>query len=194
VFRAEKTEMISQERGEQEPVKQGYKSITLLIQSITNVQIWKETQPELLHYLETYQVNLLKISLSGSNILLEINISSSRVDDFLINIKEILDKMDSIHGTKTPSKVVRSLVGLSLEVNNFSKNSLENLENELLNLEVNQRKMGISIKKLLKSFNDFQILYFKRLENLEEKVDVNLKNLDIKTSKLEKSLQKYMKA
>lgn len=181
----------------QEPVKQdtekeGYKSITLLINSITNIQIWKETQPEICHFLESaYQVNFVKISLSGPNICLEINILSSKVDDFLANLKEILGKIDSIHATTSSSKVVRSAVGLSLETNSFSKNSLEKIENELLVLEVNQRKMGISIKDLLKSFNDFQILYFKKLENLEAKVDLNLKNLEIKTSKLEKSLKKY---
>lgn len=175
---------------ETQPEKQDikYKSVSILLVSITNIQIWKETQPEIFHLLQdSFGVNLLQISASGSNILVQVNVPCLVVDDFLKSLKETIEKIDSIQGTKTSSKVLKTSVGLSLENFNFT---LENVQEKLTSLEMKETANSISIKKLLKDFSDFQIHFFKKLEKLQEKVDLNFSNLQEKTLKLEKIINK----
>lgn len=167
------------------------KCVYILVNSVTNIQIWKETQPELFWYLEnTFNVNVLNISISGDNILLEINIPSINLTSFQesLNNGSIVDKIDSIHGTAKKSKIVKTMVGLALE---RKLTNISDLESRLIQLEMKERAQSIDIKALVEELSRFQIHFFKKLNSLEQKVELNLTNLEAKTEKLEKILTKY---
>lgn len=168
-----------------------YKSMYILVNSVTNIQIWKETQPELFWFLEnSFNVNVLNISISGEHILLELNIPCINLLSFQESLKDgsLLHKIDSIHGTVKKSRIVKSMTGLALE---RKLTNISDLESRLIQLEMKERAQSIDIKALVQELSRFQIHFFKKLSELEDKVNLNLGNLEIKTEKLEKILTKY---
>jgi hypothetical protein len=65
------------------------------------------------------------------------------------------------------------------------------LERKLLELEMRERARSIDIKNLMGELTEFQVEYYKRLEDLELKLDQTLAGLAIKCDKLEKVVVRY---
>ena len=108
-------------------------------------------------------------------------------------------EIDKIHGVdliasnKGDVKFVKLEISLAPEEPKTLRSirTVEELERKLLELEMKERARSIDIKSIMTNLQEFQLDYFKRLEELESKLDKNLTVLSIKCDKLEKVVQRY---
>ena len=125
------------------------------------------------------------------------NIPSSSIPELESSIADgtFVSKLDSIHGLDSDlfknakrTKIIKTIFGLCVEK---KLTNINDLEIRLCQLEVKERAQSIDIKALVQELSNFQIHFFKKLEELDSKVDINLSNLEVKCEKLEKVLIKY---
>jgi hypothetical protein len=108
-------------------------------------------------------------------------------------------EIDKIHGLdpaehkKRDTRFARFEVSLAPELPKSlgAVKTVESVENRLLELEMAERARSIDMKACMTELTQFQLEYYKRLEQMEKKLDEALVGLAAKCDKLEKVVQRY---
>ncbi|KAJ3025586.1 hypothetical protein HK097_006653 [Rhizophlyctis rosea] len=77
--------------------------------------------------------------------------------------------------------------------NQQARNTIEQLEERLLDLELRERARSIDLRVVMERLQVFQVDIYKRLEGMEKKVDETLAGLSVKCDKMEKLVNRYKK-
>ncbi|RKO86086.1 hypothetical protein BDK51DRAFT_34934 [Blyttiomyces helicus] len=183
------------------------RQVHLLIKSQISWQIWKETEPEVFWYFErAFRAWKCCVRLTGDEkvFLVEAEISNANVGKFEKAIKDgsLAIEIDKIHGIdpalshgKKDVKINKFQITLApaRPMNLSARNTIEKLEEQLLELEMNERARSIDLRVIMDTLQGFQLDVYKRLEAMEKRVEETMGSLSVKCDRMEKTVARYRK-
>ncbi|KAJ3293522.1 hypothetical protein HK104_004394 [Borealophlyctis nickersoniae] len=181
------------------------RTIYFMAKSTIPWQVWKETEPELFWFFERgFRATKCSVKLTGDEkvYLVEVEVPSDQVGKLEKAIKDgqLGLEMDKMHGldpslSRRDIKITKVSVTLApaQPQNQKARDTIEQLESRLLELELRERARSIDLRVVMDQLRGFQVDIYKRLETMEKKVDETLSTLSVKCDKMEKLVNRYRK-
>ncbi|KAJ3045564.1 hypothetical protein HDV00_009221 [Rhizophlyctis rosea] len=181
------------------------RTVFFMAKSNMSWQIWKETEPELFWFFERgFRANKCSVRLTGDEktYLVELEVPNDQVGKLEKGIKDggLATEIDKMHGldpslSRRDVKITKFSVTMAPQQpqNQEARNTIEQLEERLLDLELKERARSIDLRVVMERLQVFQVDIYKRLEGMEKKVDETLASLSVKCDKMEKLVNRYKK-